>query len=82
MTRTTITLPDDMAQLLRSEAQRRRSNVSAVIREIVAQVLGGSPAQPKKIPWAGIFHDPGATAGDLDGFLEQEWADAVDGDRG
>ena len=82
MTRITITLPDDMAQVLPSEALRRRSNVSAVIREIVAQVLGGSAAQPKEIPWAGIFHDSGATAEDLDDLLEQEWAVAVDGDRG
>ena len=82
MTRTTITLPDDMARLLRSEAQRRQTNVSAVIREAVAQVFGGSPSQPKRIPWAGIFHDPGTSAADLDGVLESEWADAVDGDRG
>ncbi len=42
MTRTTVTLPDDLAILLVREARRRETSVSDVVRRAVESFLGGS----------------------------------------
>ncbi|HEV7666995.1 MAG TPA: CopG family transcriptional regulator [Thermoanaerobaculia bacterium] len=54
----TITLSDDLADLVAREARRRGSSVSEVIRGFIAQGLS-EPSEPRDIiPWAALFHDP------------------------
>lgn len=82
MRRTTITLTEDLAELLDDEARRRRTSVSAVVRQLVADSLLGSADRPREIPWAGIVDDPGGPpARELDEVLSREWTDAIDRDR-
>jgi Arc/MetJ-type ribon-helix-helix transcriptional regulator len=83
MKRTTITLPDDLSALVDSEARRRQTSVSEVIRTYIVKGLAGTPERPREIPFAGLFHDPGMVPGDsIDEALKQHWADDIDRDRG
>ncbi len=83
MKRTTIVLPDDLADLVALEARRRHTSVSEVIRQLVAGGLAGGPGGRREIPWAGLFHDPEMVpARRLDQALADGWADDLDRDRG
>ena len=83
MRRTTITLTDDVAEMVEQEAQRRRTSVSAVIQDYVTTGLTGGSQEPREIPWAGLFHDPDMPpAAQLDEVLKAQWADDLDRDRG
>jgi len=83
MKRATITLPDDLADLVDSEARRRQTSVSEVIRGFITVGLAGSPEKPREIPWAGLFNDPGMIPAErLDEALAERWADDIDRDRG
>ena len=53
MTRTTITLPDDLASALKREARRRHTSVSAVAREALAERLGLNGAK-REVPFAAL----------------------------
>ena len=82
MTRTTISLPEDLADLLRDEARRRSTSVSEVVRKLVAQSLLGTEHKPREIPFAGIMDDPGMVQSDqVEDFLDETWSDAIDRDR-
>jgi len=81
MKRTTITLPDDLADFVDAEARRRESSVSEVIRGFIIQGLSG-PSEPREIPWAGMFHDPEMVPAErMDEALASTWADDIDRDR-
>lgn len=83
MKRTTVTWTDDLAELLGQEAERSRTSVAEVVRRLVRQALGGGTEQPRPIPWAGIFSDPGMVPGErIEEALVERWADAIDRDRG
>lgn len=83
MTRTTITLPDDLSALLKDEARRLGTSVSAVVRNLVTRGLVGSEEKPREIPWAGIVDDPDMPAArDMEEYLAETWADAIHRDRG
>jgi Arc/MetJ-type ribon-helix-helix transcriptional regulator len=83
MKRTTISLPDDLAELVDSEARRQRTSVSDVIRRHLVRSLTGSPETPRVIAWAGLFEDPEMPPGErIDEALAEGWADAIDRDRG
>jgi Arc/MetJ-type ribon-helix-helix transcriptional regulator len=80
--RTTIALPDDLADLIEHEARRRGISVSEFIRRSVRQSLMGTQARPRKIPWAGIMDDPDMVRGeDVEEELTRSWADELDRDR-
>jgi Arc/MetJ-type ribon-helix-helix transcriptional regulator len=75
MKRVTITLSDDLAELVDSEAQRRQTSVSEVIRRFITLGLAGSRERPREIPWAGLFNDPGMTPAEhMDEALAKTWA--------
>ncbi|HEV2974919.1 MAG TPA: CopG family transcriptional regulator [Solirubrobacteraceae bacterium] len=81
MKRTTISLPDDLAQALDREAQRRRASASEVARTALAQHLGLVQSEPRRLAFAdlgGSGHR--TTARDMEQLLEQEWDD-VPGSR-
>ncbi len=79
MKRTTITLPDELANALDREARRRSVPASAVAREALSQHLGvGSAGEQRKLPFAALGRSGYSnTAGELEDLLELEWgADA------
>lgn len=82
MKRATITLPDELADLVDREAHRRETSFSEVVRQFIVQGLSGTDEKPREIPWAGLFHDPEVSAEHLDEELAASWADAIDRDRG
>lgn len=82
MKRTTIVLPDDLADLVDHEASRLGISVSELIRRFVRQAFMGTPAKPRKIPWAGILNDPSMVHGEnVEEELRRSWADELDRDR-
>jgi Arc/MetJ-type ribon-helix-helix transcriptional regulator len=82
MKRTTITLPDDLADLVDREARRRQTSFSEVVRLFIVQGLSGSKEKPRQIPWAGLFHDPDMIPAErMEEELAAHWADDIDRDR-
>ena len=79
MTRTTISLSDDLAALARNEARRRGISLSAVIRDALKSALVKPPGS--KLPWQGIVSDPSSSARNLDAELAESWSDSIAGDR-
>ena len=82
MKRTTISLPDDVANALEREASRRRISVSQVAREAIEARLGLAGTGPRPLPFAGLFASglPGIARHDED-YLREHWPDAIAGDR-
>ena len=74
MRRTTISLPDDLAQLIEEEARRRRASVSEVIRESVTTVLIKSR---RKLPFAAICDDQDMVHGAAMEEALEGWADDI-----
>ena len=83
MKRATITLPDDLAELIDREAARRQTSFSEVVRQFILQGFAGSKEKPREIPWAGLFNDPDMVPAErMDEELAARWADDLDRDRG
>jgi hypothetical protein len=83
MKRATITLPDDLAELVDREAARRQTSFSEVVRQFIVQGFSGTNEKPRKIPWAGLFSDPDMIPAErMDDELKAHWADDLDRDRG
>lgn len=83
MKRATITLPDDLADLVDREARRRQTSFSEVVRQYIVLGLSGSEEKPRKIPWAGLFQDPDMIPAErMDEELASRWADDLARDRG
>ena len=82
MKRTTITLPNDLADLVDSVARRRQTSVSEVIWTFIVEGFAGTAAKPREIPFARLFQDPGMAAGEaIDAVLMLHWVDDIDRDR-
>lgn len=76
MKRTTVSLPDDLAQALDREAQRQHSSVSQITRTALARHLGLSGDQPRELSFAGLGRSGHrTTARDMEKLLVQEWND-------
>jgi predicted transcriptional regulator len=76
MKRTSISLPDDLAEALDREARRQRSTVSAVARTALATHLGLVEGKPRKLAFADLGRSGHRTTGrDMEELLEQEWDD-------
>ncbi|MCY3837866.1 MAG: ribbon-helix-helix domain-containing protein [Gammaproteobacteria bacterium] len=73
--RTTISLPDELAELVRVEARRRGISFSAIVRESLENTL----REPPKLPWQGIVSVPELAAHALDGALAESWAEDIAG---
>jgi predicted transcriptional regulator len=70
MKRTTVLLPDDVAKLLKLEAERRGVTPSLVIREAVATYVAGPPTERRVLKFANIAsggppHDTAARAEEM-----------------
>jgi hypothetical protein len=82
MHRTTLSLPDDLAQALTREARRRSVSASAVAREAIAKHLGFSPDGPRELPFAALGRSGQRhTARDMEELIAQEWDDDDAGSR-
>ena len=78
MKRTTISLPDDLAQTVAREAIRQRSSVSEVVRAALVAHFGQAGGR-RHIPFASLgrsgFSD---TATDMEDLLATEWGNSLD----
>ncbi|HEY2654243.1 MAG TPA: CopG family transcriptional regulator [Solirubrobacteraceae bacterium] len=75
MRRTTISLPDDLADALEREARRRSLPASAIARDALSNYLGIGPAGARReLPFADLGHSGHrTTARDMEDLLEREW---------
>ncbi len=79
MKRTTLSLPDDLAQALNREAKRRSTSASAVARDALAEHLHLVPGNARPLPFAALGRSGHkTTARDMEQLLEREWDDARD----
>jgi hypothetical protein len=77
MTRTTVTLPDDLAALLAREARRHDTSVSDVVRRAVSAFLGVSGSGRRELPFAALGRSGRRhTARDAEKILTAEWGHA------
>ena len=75
MTRTTVSLPDDLATLLAREARRRETSVSDIVRRAVETFLGASGEQP--LPFAALGRSGRRhTARDAEKIFTGQWGNA------
>ena len=76
MKRTTISLPDDLAQSVQREARRREMSTSELTRQALQAHLGLQPGHPRTLPFAAIGRSGHAdTARNMEDLLEQEWSE-------
>lgn len=75
MKRTTISLPDDLAEALDREARRRSVPVSAIARDALASHLGlGDARDLRPVPFAAVGRSgKRTTARDMEKLLDKEW---------
>lgn len=76
MRRTTISLPDELADALVREARRRSMPVSAITRDALTAYLGiGGPGEQRALPFAALGRSGHSdTAREMEALLEREWA--------
>jgi Arc/MetJ-type ribon-helix-helix transcriptional regulator len=78
MKRTTISLPDELAQALDREAHRSQTSASEVARTALTKHLGLLPGEPRALPFAELGHSGHrTTARDMEQLLEREWDDVT-----
>jgi hypothetical protein len=74
MKRTTLSLPNDMADALTREAHRRRTSASAIARDALAGHLRLAPTEARPLPFAAVGHSGRrSTARDMEDLLAREW---------
>ena len=74
MKRTTLSLPDDLADALTREAHRRRTSASAVAREALVGHLHLAPTGARPLPFAAVGRSgQRSTARDMEDLLAREW---------
>jgi predicted transcriptional regulator len=74
MKRTTLSLPDDLADALTREAHRRSTSASAIARDALARHLHLVPTEARSLPFAAVGRSgQGTTARDMEDLLAREW---------
>jgi Arc/MetJ-type ribon-helix-helix transcriptional regulator len=74
MKRTTVSLPDELADAVVREARRRHQSVSEVTREALARHLGLVADGPRDLPFASLGRSGHRTTGrDMEELLAAEW---------
>ncbi len=75
MKRTTLSLPEDLAQALTREARRRSTSASAIARDALAKHLHLVPGEARPLPFAALGHSGHrTTARDMEDLLAREWS--------
>jgi len=73
MKRTTVSLPDDLAQAVDREARRRRTSVSEVTRNALVEHLGLGTERGRELPFPALGHSGHRTTGrDMEQILTSE----------
>ena len=76
MTRTTVSLPDDLATLLDREARRRETSASDIVRRALESFLGASDRH-RELPFAALGRSGRRnTARNAEKILAAEWGHA------
>jgi predicted transcriptional regulator len=76
MKRTTLSLPDALAQALEREARRRSTSASAIAREALLEHLHLVPGDARPLPFAALGRSGHrTTARDMEQLLAREWDD-------
>ena len=79
MKRTTISLPDKLAELVEHEARRRGTSVSELARQALIAHLSAEAEGRRKLPFAALGRSGHrTTARDFEAIIAQEWS-AADG---
>jgi predicted transcriptional regulator len=75
MRRTTISLPDELADALDREARRRSLPASAIARDALSDYLGiGRAGEQRDLPFAAVGRSgQRTTAREMEELLEREW---------
>jgi predicted transcriptional regulator len=75
MRRTTISLPDELADALEREARRRSLPASAIARDALSDYLGiGRAGEQRELPFAAVGRSgQRTTARDMEELLERDW---------
>lgn len=75
MRRTTISLPDELADALEREARRRALPASAIARDALSAYLGiGRAGEQRELPFSAVGRSgQRTTARDMEELLEREW---------
>lgn len=75
MRRTTISLPDELADALEREARRRALPASAIARDALSDYLGiGRAGEQRDLPFAAVGRSgQRTTARDMEELLTREW---------
>jgi Arc/MetJ-type ribon-helix-helix transcriptional regulator len=82
MKRTTVSLPDDLAEALGREAHRRHSSASEVTREALQDHLGLRPGRSRSLTFAAVGRSGGGSTGrEMEQRLEREWDEHDPGGR-
>ena len=77
MTRTTISLPDELAAIVAREARRRDSSVSDIVRRALSAFLRLGASSPRKLPFVALGRSGRRhTARDAEQILAKEWGSA------
>lgn len=76
MRRTTISLPEELADALEREARRRSMPASAIARDALSEYLGlGRAGERRELGFAALGHSGQTTTGrDMEDLLEREWS--------
>jgi hypothetical protein len=79
MRRTTIALPDDLADLVEREARRRHTSVSEIVRTAISAHF--KLDQPRELPFANLGRSglPGV-ADRLEEVMAEEWLKDIEDD--
>ena len=81
MRRTTIGLPEDLADRLEHEARRRNTSVSAIVRVALTAHFGLNLDQPRTLPFAKLGRSGRRhVAARMDDALATEWAPDAEAD--
>lgn len=80
MRRTTISLPEDLADALAREARRRTSSVSSVARDALAEHLNVHPGERRPLPFAAVGRSGVRdTARRMEELIAAEWDEPARG---
>jgi predicted transcriptional regulator len=83
MKRLTISLPDDLAEALHEESERRNVPESTIVEEALSRYVGPRTKNSDMSALIGFVNSGGVGpfARELDSFLEQSWLDHTENDR-
>jgi Arc/MetJ-type ribon-helix-helix transcriptional regulator len=74
MRRTTVSLPDDLADALVRESRRRHVSASEITRDALAKHLGLAAGTARELPFAAVGRSGRAsTARDMEELIAREW---------